>query len=173
MRLLFLSLLLIPLHAGISMAADAGPPAAVKAEKNGKYFDAGGNPTYNISRNGTVDWYTFSGYRRFNATCEVCHGFDGTGSSFAPDLTASLKTMNYYDFESIVIGGRKKINAAQNSVMPAFGTNRNVMCYLDDIYVYLRARSDGALGPGRPHGHQPKPPAAAKAEDSCMGFPGA
>ena len=29
--------------------------------------------------------------------------------------------------------------------MPSFGTDRNVMCYLDDIYVYLRARSDAKL----------------------------
>ena len=26
---------------------------------------------------------------------------------------------------------------AKNKVMPAFGDNKNVMCYLDDIYVYL------------------------------------
>ena len=25
--------------------------------------------------------------------------------------------------------------------MPAFADNKNVMCYLNDIYVYLRARS--------------------------------
>jgi len=28
-------------------------------------------------------------------------------------------------------------------VMPSFGADRNVMCYLDDIYLYLRVRSDG------------------------------
>ena len=30
--------------------------------------------------------------------------------------------------------------------MPAFATNKNVMCYINDIYVYLRARSTNALG---------------------------
>ena len=25
--------------------------------------------------------------------------------------------------------------------MPAFADNKNVMCYLNDIYIYLRARS--------------------------------
>ena len=53
--------------------------------------------------------------------------------------------------------------------MPSFGTNRNVMCYIDPIYVYLRARSDGALGRQRPEKHEPKPDAFTKAEDSCMG----
>ena len=34
--------------------------------------------------------------------------------------------------------------------MPAFGTTEDVVNYLDDIYGYLKARSDGALGRGRP-----------------------
>jgi hypothetical protein len=34
--------------------------------------------------------------------------------------------------------------------MPAFGTVEDVMLYLDDIYAYLKARSDGALGRGCP-----------------------
>jgi hypothetical protein len=53
--------------------------------------------------------------------------------------------------------------------MPSLGTNKNVMCYIDDIYVYLKARSDGAVGRGRPAKHQPKTAAAKAAEKSCMG----
>ena len=34
--------------------------------------------------------------------------------------------------------------------MPAFGTNANVMCYIDDIFVYLRARANDAVGRVRP-----------------------
>ena len=34
--------------------------------------------------------------------------------------------------------------------MPAFGTNPNVMCYIDDLYVYLRARANDAIGRVRP-----------------------
>jgi len=29
--------------------------------------------------------------------------------------------------------------------MPSFASNVNVMCYLDDIYVYLRARANDAI----------------------------
>ena len=47
-------------------------------------------------------------------------------------------------------GGIQHVDAGSNNVMPAFGTNVNVMCYLDDIYVYLRARADGVLPRGRP-----------------------
>jgi methanol metabolism-related c-type cytochrome len=168
MRLSFLPLLLLLCCAA---AADAEAPkssAAVK-EDHGVYYDASGNPTYKIDPNGTVDWHTFSGYRRFNGGCEVCHGFDGSGSSFGPNLTARLKTLSYEDFQNIVVNGKQDVNAAQNLVMPAWGTNKNVMCYLDDIYVYLRARSDGALGPGRPAKHQDKPAAATDAENNCMG----
>jgi hypothetical protein len=53
--------------------------------------------------------------------------------------------------------------------MPAFGTNANVMCYLDDIFVYLRARADDAVGRGRPEKHAEKPAAASAAEDTCFG----
>jgi len=150
-------------------ADGSGDPAAIKND-GGKYYDKAGNPTFNIASDGTVDWYTYSGYRRFNSECEVCHGFDGTGSTFAPSLLDSLKTMSYSDFVSVVVGGRKEVNTANDKVMPAFGTDHNVMCYLDDIYVYLRARSDGKLGGGRPDKHVEKPAAAAKAETACMGF---
>ena len=53
--------------------------------------------------------------------------------------------------------------------MPAFGTNPNVMCYVDDIYIYLRARAQGDLPRGRPAKHVDKPKAAGEEEASCMG----
>lgn len=151
--------------------ANAAAPASSKAvkEEGGKYFDANGDPTYKIGPDGKVDWYTFSGYRRFNGTCVVCHGPDGAGSSFGPDLTQALTSMNYSDFVGIVSGGKQDVNTAETLVMPAFGTNKNVMCYLDDIYVYLRARSDGALGRGRPQTHEEKTKEAKDYENSCMG----
>jgi hypothetical protein len=53
--------------------------------------------------------------------------------------------------------------------MPAFGTNKNVMCVIDDIYVYLRARANDAVPRGRPAKHEEKPEAAAKWQNSCFG----
>ncbi len=149
-------------------ADGAGDPAAVK-EAGGEYFDKEGNPTYKIEPDGTVDWYTFAGYLRYNSICFVCHGPDGSGSSYAPALTDSLKALGYGEFLAIVAQGRKNVSASTDFVMPAFGENKNVVCYIDDIYVYLRARADGALGRGRPQKHVAKPPAFAKAEDQCMG----
>lgn len=152
-----------------SVKADGtGDPAAVK-EVNGQWLDKDGNPTFHIGPDGEVDWYTFSGYLRYNSMCIVCHGPDGAGSSYAPDLTNSLKTISYPEFLAIVAQGRKNVSASSDLVMPAFGNNKNVTCYLDNIFVYLRARSDGAVGRGRPEKHAPKPAAVAKAEDECMG----
>jgi len=167
----FAVLLIASLLAITGIADAATPTASSKAvkEEGGKYFDANGDPTYKISPDGTVDWYTFSGFRRFNGTCDVCHGPDGAGSSFGPDLTQSLKSLDYSQFSAIVSGGKRDVNTAQTLVMPAFGTDKNVMCYLDDIYVYLRARSDGALGRGRPQKHAEKSKEATDFENSCMG----
>ena len=153
---------------GIALAEDAVDPAAVKSE-DGKYLDKEGSPTFKIASDGTVDWYTYSGYRRYHSECHVCHGPDGEGSTYAPALKNSLKTMNYGDFLGAVASGRKNVSSSQENVMPAFGDNPNVACYMDDLYVYLRARASEAVGRVRPAKHEDKPPAAQQAEDSCMG----
>jgi methanol metabolism-related c-type cytochrome len=159
-----------PSIAGVlpASADGSGDPAAVKDE-NGKYLDKQGTPTFKVQSDGTVDWYTYSGYRRYHSDCHVCHGPDGEGSSYAPALSQSLKTMGYPDFASVIVNGRKNVNTAQESVMPAFGTNRNVMCYLDDLFVYLRARANDAVPRGRPQKREDKPAGATQAEDSCLG----
>ncbi len=151
----------LTLGLGYPCAAANVPQASVAVKTvEGKSVDAKGDPTYKLAPDGTVDWYTFSGYRRYG-NCLTCHGPDGGGSSFAPNLTESLKYLSYEAFTSTVINGK-------NNVMPSLGTDKNVVCYLDDIYIYLRARADGVQGNGRPEKHDAKPPEVAKAEDECM-----
>jgi methanol metabolism-related c-type cytochrome len=153
---------------GYAHADGSGDPTAVKQE-DGKYLDKEGDPTYKIQADGTVDWYTYSGYRRYHSECHVCHGPDGEGSTYAPALKNSLKTISYGDFLGVVASGRKNVSTSQESVMPAFGANQNVACYMDDIYVYLRARANEALGRVRPAKREAKPDAYTKAEESCIG----
>jgi hypothetical protein len=43
------------------------------------------------------------------------------------------------------------------------------MCYIDDIYVYLRARAYDKVGLTRPDKHDDKPDTFAKNEAACMG----
>jgi methanol metabolism-related c-type cytochrome len=160
--------LAVAIGSGFAHADGSGDPVAVKQE-DGKYLDKDGNPTYKIQADGTVDWYTYSGYRRYHSECHVCHGPDGEGSSYAPALKDSLKTMSYGDFLGVVAGGRKNVTTSQENVMPAFGDNPNVACYMDDIFVYLRARANEAVGRVRPAKREDKPAAYAKAEDACIG----
>ena len=153
---------------GFAFAEQPADPTAVKSE-DGKYLDKEGNPTFKGASDGTVDWYTYSGYRRYHSECHVCHGPDGMGSTYAPALKDSLKTMSYGDFIAAVASGRKNVSTSQGNVMPAFGDNPNVACYMDDLYVYLRARASDAVGRLRPAKHEDKSDAYTKAENSCVG----
>jgi methanol metabolism-related c-type cytochrome len=157
------------LAAGTALSDDDREKAAAVGEEDGKFLDKDGTPTFKIENDGKVDWYTFSGYRRYHSDCHVCHGPDGVGSSYAPALAESLKRMDYATFLSIVAEGRKNVGGGKENVMPAFGENKNVYCYLDDIYVYLRARAVGAAPRGRPPKKADKPQGAKDYEASCMG----
>lgn len=99
---------------------------------------------------GKVDRGTYNGYRRYGDACLRCHGPDGAGGSYAPALTESLTRLSYEQFAETVINGRQNVAGGKESVMPAFGEVQDVATYLDDIYAYLKARSDGVLGRGRP-----------------------
>lgn len=101
-------------------------------------------------QNGKVDKKTYNGWRRYTESCMRCHGPDGAGSSYAPDLVDSAKHMTQDDFNEVVVNGRTNVSASSDKVMPPFGTVEDVMDYLDDIWAYLKARADGVLGRGRP-----------------------
>ena len=100
--------------------------------------------------NGKVDKKTYNGWRRYTESCLRCHGPDGAGSSYAPSLVDSAKIMSQDQFNEIVVNGRTNVNAANQNVMPPFGTVEDVVTYLDDIWAYLKARADGVVGRGRP-----------------------
>jgi methanol metabolism-related c-type cytochrome len=149
----------------VSAAADE---FAAAYKEDGKYFTADDIPTFNITEDGTVDWPTYSGFRRYHSECHVCHGPDGEGSSYAPALKMSAIVLDYYDFVDVVTNGRQEVSASQTSVMPSFGLNKNVMCYLDDIYIYLKARGADVLPRGRPKKKEPKDDAIRAAETACL-----
>ena len=122
------------------------------------------------NRTARSDWYTYVGFTRYSSECLRCHGPDGMGSSYAPALMESMKRLSYTDFYAVVASGKKDVSASQNLVMPANGENKNVMCFIDAIYVYLRARADDAVGRGRPEKHAPKPEAFTKAAGRMHGL---
>jgi mono/diheme cytochrome c family protein len=93
---------------------------------------------------GKVDARTYSGFRRYHAVCVHCHGPDGMGSTIGPSLVSELP--NIESFRRIVLAGQ----SSGASVMKGFAGDPNVAPYVDDSYAYLQARTDGALGRGRP-----------------------
>ncbi len=93
-----------------------------------------------------VDKKTFVGWRTFHAFCHQCHAQDAVGSTFAPSLVERLKEIDKERFLHSVENGY----TGQIGVMPAWKDNPNVTKHYDDLYAYLKARSDGTLPPGRP-----------------------
>ena len=125
----------------LALGLALSPPSAGRAEEEEKPYKV---------VDGKVDKETFNGYRRYGNSCLACHGPDGSGSSYAPNLTESLKKMDFVAFSDVVINGRQNVTQSQQNVMPSFGHVEDVALYINDIYGYLKARSDGALGRGRP-----------------------
>ena len=91
---------------------------------------------------GKIDKNTFEGWRSFRGgTCGVCHGGAGQGGA-GSDLTISLvEKIDKEMFVKIVTNGRS------GTLMKPFKNNNRVIDNLDNIYAYLKARSDGVLGP--------------------------
>ena len=171
------SVLQTPAQAGDDAAPAAAPPAAAAPAPvvrrtmgpDGKWTLADGSPTYNIADDGIMDWFTYSGFRRYHSECHVCHGPEAQGSTYAPALVDSLKTLDYPTFLGIVASGQQNKRFQNNSIMPALGDNKNVMCYIDDIYVYIKALADGAIPRGRPKGRVDKTSIQAENEKNCIG----
>jgi len=128
-----------------ALATSLGLPLArISAAQNAR-----GDKPYTV-KDGKVDKGTYNGWRRYTESCLRCHGPDGAGSSYAPSLVDSLKEMSEDQFKEVVVNGRQNVTTSAENVMPAFGTVEDVMLYIDDIYGYLKARSDGVVGRGRP-----------------------
>ncbi|ARE39096.1 Cytochrome c553i [Rhodovulum sp. P5] len=164
---LLLAVLLTASAGTVAATEGLNGPAAYK--EDGRYFTDEGTPVYHIGDDGTVDWATYSGFRRYHSECHVCHGPDGMGSTYAPPLKDAVEQMDYYDFIYIVSNGRENVDTSHKNVMPSFGQNKNVMCYIDDIYVYLKARGDGVLPRGRPPKKEAKADEIRANEDTCLG----
>ncbi len=94
----------------------------------------------------SVDKKTYIGWRTFHATCFQCHAQDAVGSTFAPNLLERLKTVDHARFLNSVRNGFQ----GQIGVMPAWKDDPNVAPHIEELYSYLRARSDGVLPPGKP-----------------------
>ena len=168
--------------AGVVLAQEpaASPaPAGEKKLVKGKWVLPDGTPTFNVVGEGEgenriikkVDWYTYSGWRRYHADCHQCHGPNGKGSTYASALADSLKTMTYDKFVDVTANGQQRDVGGTKFIMPPLKDNKNVMCYIDDLYIYLKARASEELPPGTLSAQQrdEKPKEAKDHETSCLG----
>ena len=110
---------------------------------------ADGEATYEVDCNSdpcVVDKGTYIGWRTYHANCHVCHAQDAVGSTFAPSLVDKLKEIDKERFMISVGDGY----TGQIGVMPGWKENPNVNKRFEELYNYLKARSDGVLKTGKP-----------------------
>jgi mono/diheme cytochrome c family protein len=129
---------------GICAAIGAAAQTEQRTEQSGSI-----DPKPYVVKDGKIDRAGFNGWRRYTESCLRCHGPDGSGSSYGPSMVDSLRELSEEDFKEVVINGRVS-TVRPNSVMPPFGMVEDVALYIDDIYAYLKARSDGVIARGRP-----------------------
>lgn len=97
---------------------------------------------YTVSADGTqVDAGTLAGWKTWRAlSCARCHGAQQEGL-VGPSLIETLKTMTPAEFKEVMEHGRIPQG------MPAFGSVPRVMENVDNMYAYLKGRSEGKIGP--------------------------
>ncbi|MEE9426291.1 MAG: cytochrome c [Methylococcales bacterium] len=95
---------------------------------------------YKIKKN-VVDKATFNGWNVYRKqACGTCHGSTGVGSAGYPNLLHVMKSLTKDKFSQVLIEGR--------GIMYSFRNNKAVVDGIDDLYVYLKGRSDGVIPAG-------------------------
>jgi mono/diheme cytochrome c family protein len=98
---------------------------------------------YKVAEGNKVDAQTLSGWKTWRAmACERCHGAAQEGM-VGPSLVNSLKVLSKDEFKATVLKGRIEKG------MPNFDTSKMVSENIDNLYAYLKGRSDGKIEPGR------------------------
>ena len=111
--------LLLALHGSAVLAADA--------------------PLYKVEDGYKVDANAMKGFRTWRqAACDRCHGANQEGM-VGPSLINSLKVLTKDEFKTTVINGRLEKG------MVSFGGSPMVVDNIDNLYAYLKGRSDGAI----------------------------
>jgi mono/diheme cytochrome c family protein len=117
---------------GATLIAPGDPLAQDKAP-------AAGNPVYKVTDGYKVDANTMNGFRAWRAgACDRCHGANQEGM-VGPSLLESMKTLSKEDFIKTVRDGRL------DKGMVSFSTSKTVMDNIDNLYAYLKGRSDGVI----------------------------
>jgi mono/diheme cytochrome c family protein len=100
---------------------------------------------YSVVDGNKLDAHSYAGFKLFRNWCARCHGTYGQGM-VGPDLAESLKFISKEQFYDTVENGK----SGRIGSMPSWNANVQVMENIDQLYAYLKARSDGAIGVEKP-----------------------
>jgi mono/diheme cytochrome c family protein len=96
----------------------------------------------------TVAQLVYEGWKQFNLNCARCHGEDVQGTTIAPHLIVSLRPTGPINtkelFIQTVCAGRPEKG------MPSWCALGMDMEKINQIYAYVKGRSDAKIHPGRP-----------------------
>jgi mono/diheme cytochrome c family protein len=96
-------------------------------------------PLYKVADGYKVDAKTMEGFRAWRAAaCDRCHGANQEGL-VGPSLLERMKTLTKEEFVKTVRDGRL------DKGMQSFGNSPMVMSNMDNLYAYLKGRSDGKI----------------------------
>ncbi|TDR49596.1 cbb3-type cytochrome c oxidase subunit III [Halomonas ventosae] len=135
------TLAIMLLAAGVITAQAAGNTEEKATSQSGE-----GPGNYTVI-DGKVDQGTYDGYIAYTRSCLACHGPDGLGSTFAPSLIQAVERRNFGEFSHTIVSG---LEIQPGRVMPSFADDEYVLSNVENIYSYMKARSAGDLGRGRP-----------------------
>lgn len=100
---------------------------------------------YTVTNGNELDASSYAGFKLYRNFCARCHGTYGQGM-VGPNLAESLKVISKDEFFNTVEHGKTGTIGS----MPAWSSNAKVMKGREDIYNYLKARADGAIGEVKP-----------------------
>jgi mono/diheme cytochrome c family protein len=104
---------------------------------------------YEVHNERELDAESYNGFKLYRNWCARCHGTYGQGM-VGPNLADSLKIISEEEFYTTVKDGKTGTIGS----MPAWSSNPKVMEGKTQIYRYLKARSDGAIGEVKPKKHK-------------------
>ncbi|MEM5338252.1 c-type cytochrome [Paraburkholderia azotifigens] len=97
---------------------------------------------YKVVDGNRVDSDTLQGWKTWRAlACERCHGAKQEGL-VGPSLIDAFKTLDKNEFHRTVFGGRV------DKGMPDFSSSQMMQKNWENLFAYLKGRSDGAIKPG-------------------------
>jgi len=119
-----------------ALAQQAQPPPPGWEHKSAS------TPLYTVKDGNQVDPKTLMGWKTWRAmACERCHGASQEGL-VGPSLVNSLKVLTKDQFHTTITNGRVEKG------MPNFGGVKMVTDNWENLYAYLKGRSDGNIAPG-------------------------